>query len=68
MSHTRIEPRTIRLNRSEQAVPGSSSRFIESASRGDADIVFLDLEDAVAPDQKERARKQAQPSPPELGP
>jgi malyl-CoA/(S)-citramalyl-CoA lyase len=58
MSHTRIEPRTIRLNRSEQAVPGSSSRFIEHAARGNADIVFLDLEDAVAPDQKERARKQ----------
>jgi malyl-CoA/(S)-citramalyl-CoA lyase len=58
MSHTRIEPRTIRLNRSEQAVPGSNSHFIERAASGDADIVFLDLEDAVAPDQKERARKQ----------
>ena len=58
MSLTTIEPGTTRLNRSEQAVPGSNPRFIESAARGDADIVFLDLEDAVAPDQKERARKQ----------
>jgi malyl-CoA/(S)-citramalyl-CoA lyase len=57
MSLTMIEPRTTRVNRSEQAVPGSNPRFMEKAARGDADIVFLDLEDAVAPDDKPRARK-----------
>ena len=58
MSLTTVEPRTARLNRSEQAVPGSNLRFMERAARGDADVVFLDLEDAVAPGHKERARKQ----------
>ena len=58
MSLTTVEPRTARLNRSEQAVPGSNLRFMERAAGGDADVVFLDLEDAVAPGDKERARKQ----------
>jgi malyl-CoA/(S)-citramalyl-CoA lyase len=57
MSLTQIQQRTTRINRSQLAVPGSSPRFIESASRGDADVVFLDLEDAVAPSEKEHARK-----------
>jgi malyl-CoA/(S)-citramalyl-CoA lyase len=30
---------------------------MEKASKGSADVVFLDLEDAVAPDEKEQARK-----------
>jgi malyl-CoA/(S)-citramalyl-CoA lyase len=30
---------------------------MEKASQGSADVVFLDLEDAVAPDEKEQARK-----------
>lgn len=57
MSFTVIEPAPARLNRSEQAVPGSNTRFLEKAAQGNADMVFLDLEDAVAPDQKEQARK-----------
>ncbi len=57
MSFTPIEPGTFRLNRSELAVPGSSPQLFEKAARSAADIVFLDLEDAVAPDQKEQARK-----------
>jgi malyl-CoA/(S)-citramalyl-CoA lyase len=57
MSHTIVSQCTARLNRSEQAVPGSNPAFMEKASKGSADVVFLDLEDAVAPDEKEKARK-----------
>ncbi len=46
-----------RLHRSELAVPGSNLRMLEKAPAAGADIVFLDLEDAVAPDDKEQARK-----------
>ena len=45
-----------RLHRSELAVPGSNPRMLEKAPTAGADIVFLDLEDAVAPDDKEQAR------------
>jgi malyl-CoA/(S)-citramalyl-CoA lyase len=45
-----------RLHRSELAVPGSSTRMLEKAPHAGADVVFLDLEDAVAPDDKEQAR------------
>jgi malyl-CoA/(S)-citramalyl-CoA lyase len=57
MSFLQIPPATIRLNRSELAVPGSSPQFFEKAAKGGADVIFLDLEDAVAPDDKEKARK-----------
>lgn len=46
-----------RLNRSQLAVPGSSPRFIEKALAIPADIIMFDLEDAVAPDEKEQARR-----------
>ncbi len=46
-----------RLHRSELAVPGSNVRMLEKAAHADADVVFLDLEDAVAPDDKESARE-----------
>jgi malyl-CoA/(S)-citramalyl-CoA lyase len=49
------ETRT-RLHRSELAVPGSNVRMLEKAPELGADIVMLDLEDAVAPDDKEQAR------------
>src|SRR4029450_10831661 len=45
-----------RLHRSELAVPGTNVRAMEKAATLDADVVFLDLEDAVAPDDKEAAR------------
>jgi malyl-CoA/(S)-citramalyl-CoA lyase len=45
-----------RPHRSELAVPGTNTRAMEKAPTLDADIVFLDLEDAVAPDDKEAAR------------
>ncbi|HYI19051.1 MAG TPA: CoA ester lyase [Solirubrobacteraceae bacterium] len=45
-----------RLRRTCHAVPGSSERFLAKAPQLDADEVFLDLEDAVAPAEKEQAR------------
>ena len=57
MSFHTIEPATARLNRSELAVPGSNMQMIEKAAKSDADVIFLDMEDAVAPDDKEQARK-----------
>jgi len=57
MSFTIVDQATPRLNRSELAVPGSSPKFFEKAANGSADVIFLDLEDAVAPDDKEQARK-----------
>jgi malyl-CoA/(S)-citramalyl-CoA lyase len=52
-----VEQCTPRLHRSELAVPGSSPNLFEKAAASEADVIFLDLEDAVAPDQKEQARK-----------
>ncbi len=57
MSFRIIEPATPRLNRSQLAVPGIRPELFEKAAASDADVVFLDLEDAVAPDDKEKARK-----------
>jgi malyl-CoA/(S)-citramalyl-CoA lyase len=57
MSFTIVEQTTPRLNRCELAVPGSSPKMFEKAARSDADVIFLDLEDAVAPDDKPQARK-----------
>jgi len=47
---------SIRLRRSELATPGSSEKMIMKAAASDADLVFLDLEDAVAPSEKVAAR------------
>jgi Citrate lyase beta subunit len=57
MSHTRYEPVHTRVQRSELAVPGSNPKMFEKALASEVDFVFLDLEDAVAPDDKELARK-----------
>ena len=57
MSFTSVEQAPARLNRSELAVPGSNPTFLEKAARSPADVIFLDLEDAVAPDDKAQARK-----------
>ena len=57
MSFTIVEQAPARLNRSELAVPGSNYRFLEKAADSAADVIFLDLEDAVAPDDKVQARK-----------
>jgi citrate lyase subunit beta/citryl-CoA lyase len=47
-----------RPRRSVLYMPGSNARAIEKARTLAADGVILDLEDAVAPDAKEQARKQ----------
>ena len=57
MSHTLYPLRRQRLQRSELAVPASNPSMIDKAAEGPADYVFLDLEDAVAPPEKEQARK-----------
>ena len=57
MSFTLIQQARPRLHRSELAVPGSNPSLFEKAAKGGADVIFLDLEDAVAPDDKEQARK-----------
>ena len=56
MSFQIVPQAKARLNRCELAVPGSSPKFFEKAAKSQADIIFLDLEDAVAPDKKEQAR------------
>ncbi len=57
MSFHIVEQATPRLHRSELAVPGSQVKLFEKAAASEADVVFLDLEDAVAPDDKVQARK-----------
>ncbi|HET8757295.1 MAG TPA: CoA ester lyase [Solirubrobacteraceae bacterium] len=47
----------LRPRRSCHSVPGSSERFLAKAAGLEADEVFLDLEDAVAPSEKARARE-----------
>ena len=56
MSHTQATPAPTRLQRSELAVPGSNPALFEKALNSEVDYVFLDLEDAVAPGDKEQAR------------
>jgi len=57
MSFTIVEQCTPRLNRCELSVPGSRPEMFEKAAQSDADVIFLDIEDAVAPDDKPQARK-----------
>jgi citrate lyase subunit beta/citryl-CoA lyase len=47
----------VRARRSCLAVPATEPRFLAKAERSDADEVFLDLEDSVAPSLKEKARE-----------
>jgi citrate lyase subunit beta/citryl-CoA lyase len=49
--------RPTRLRRSELSTPGTSEKMIVKAAGSTADLVFLDLEDAVAPSEKEKARQ-----------
>ncbi len=57
MSYTLYPSRKQRLQRSYLAVPGSNPSMIDRAIKSAADYVFLDCEDAVAPPEKEQARK-----------
>ena len=58
MTHSSAGPsnRPFRLRRSSLAVPGSAQRMHEKAAAIEADEVFFDLEDSVAPSEKARAR------------
>ena len=49
--------RPFRLRRSELSTPGTSPKMMEKAAASAADLVFLDLEDAVAPSDKANARQ-----------
>ncbi len=57
MSYTLHKTKKFRLQRSELAVPGSNPTMIEKAISSDVDYIFLDLEDAVSPDEKLVARE-----------
>ena len=46
-----------RLRRSELSTPGTSPKMMAKAAESGADLVFLDLEDAVAPAEKPGARQ-----------
>jgi citrate lyase subunit beta/citryl-CoA lyase len=46
----------VRARRSCLSVPGSSQKFLAKAATLPADEVFFDLEDSVAPLEKEAAR------------
>ena len=60
MSFTAIERQApIRLYRSKLFLPGSQTKFFEKAAASAADVVCLDLEDAVAPSDKEQAREKS---------
>lgn len=48
-----------RLRRCELATPASNEKMIAKAATSGADVVFLDLEDAVAPAHKAQARENA---------
>ena len=57
MSFTQAPARRTRLQRSELAVPGSRPEMFEKALHSNADYIFLDCEDAVAPKDKSMARE-----------
>ncbi|MCF6252691.1 MAG: CoA ester lyase [Methylococcaceae bacterium] len=57
MSHTLYEANVQRVQRCELAVPGSNPGMFEKAMKSGVDFIFLDLEDAVAPDDKLQARR-----------
>lgn len=59
MSFTPVRMPVSRLNRSQLFVPCSSPHFFAKAAQGPADVISLDLEDAVAPDDKPAARANA---------
>ena len=49
---------SVRPRRSALYVPGSNARALDKARGLDADILLIDLEDSVAPDAKQMARRQ----------
>src|SRR5580693_1233298 len=58
-TNQRFPARPVRLQRSELAVPATSTHFFKRAASCAADAIFLDLEDAVAPALRSVARDNA---------
>lgn len=58
MTHS-LRSGAARLQRSELAVPATSTHFFEKTIRGPTDSLFLDLEDAVAPARRNEGRANA---------
>ena len=52
-----MSKRPLRLRRCQLSVPGSSEKMMAKAAASNVDYVFLDLEDAVAPNVKVASRK-----------
>ena len=61
-----MSPKKTRLHRSELAVPGSNVRMLEKAPDLGADMVMLDLEDAVAPGRQGTGPRQRDRRPSDL--
>lgn len=59
MSFRVVAEKPSRPNRSELAVPATSTALFAKAAASATDVVFLDLEDAVAPSRKAEARRNA---------
>ena len=57
MSFTDVPSNVTRLNRSELFVPGSKPELFTKAIQSKADVICIDLEDAVAPPDKDQAKK-----------
>ena len=57
MSFTSTPSKPTRVNRSQLFVPGSKPDLFKKASESNADIICLDLEDAVAPQDKDAAKQ-----------
>jgi malyl-CoA/(S)-citramalyl-CoA lyase len=57
MSFTDVPEIITRVNRSELFVPGSKPEFFKKAVDSKADVICIDLEDAVAPPDKDQAKK-----------
>lgn len=56
----RLQPASpARLNRCQLFGPGSRTALFEKMAKSEADVINIDLEDSVAPDDKDTARKQA---------
>ncbi len=59
MTFRTVAEATPRLHRSELAVPASRPELFPKAAASAVDVIFLDLEDAVAVDEKPQARRNA---------
>lgn len=57
--HLSDSPRELPVWRSILFVPAVSDRFVDSALKGDADALQIDLEDSIGPAQKDEARARA---------